>query len=813
MLSNTSSESSSTTPMVLTPDSTGAGPGIPDMHPDELAGADAKKKRRQTAFYPNVNSSNKQEKPFSRSAAKRESVMALGSIEYLQHYFTKTGLAAKKSSLERPNRQLVPAIGPGVLTAAHIKGNPSLSDLPPSPAVPNAPPLAFLTPVVKTYEVDSVELLPGVIDDLERVARAWGIDSSPDSPSSASTTTTGRKEKMLGDDIHTVSGGVDVLALLKMTTTTIRSVRNYVLSLPDEGTTTSTPSGRGQKFRSKLFTSTSASTTAASTSPSSSNRPVHDPPAVVRKAALEALTVLRELEEKARLPLSDDAYDAQSDSGSASGQGSGFSTHNRVASPALSRTSSLRSPDPDFTPRPPSSAPSPDPDASMSMADTSLAYSFVSLPGSRTRAVPVWEDLDAAFANGWDDEVLATSGPAWDERLVLGSGWLYKQDIKAEELVKEKAAVKGYLSVVDGVLFSVTGEGGWGWDKVKEKLVSKLKAGMGTGDMRRVSAGDAGLRGQFVFPPPLAAQGRRPKRRVVSMDPAMGSPATSAGPGDMGSLREEGEEAEATQLGGVAEEDVSEDEEPPGGDMGGETPVVAYEDDDLPVWARRKWEGSELGRIHALLAAMLPLDLRDILPAPPSSDSTSSTLSPDPSSADPEAVRFRLALLSSLSSGQLLCVAYNACVRKSRRPWGYVNLDAVHDVLALERVAALKGDEKTAKGWTFRRVDNLQLWMGALKLRYQLPLVSPPSATSNSSSAFVGIGSIMATMRTPGTSMSGTPLPSPAHTMMRFAGEAPILFDARVVAKREEGWDGMLEGVVMAWVGRVVDEARGVVGR
>lgn len=137
MLSNTSSESSSTTPMVLTPDSTGAGPGIPggkgeceqskpsaialtldtltanaprgsdagprfvevdpeDMHPDELAGADAKKKRRQTAFYPNVNSSNKQEKPFSRSAAKRESVMALGSIEYLQHYFTKTGLAAKK---------------------------------------------------------------------------------------------------------------------------------------------------------------------------------------------------------------------------------------------------------------------------------------------------------------------------------------------------------------------------------------------------------------------------------------------------------------------------------------------------------------------------------------------------------------------------------------------------------------------------------------------------------------------------------------------------------------------------------------------
>jgi len=35
-------------------------------------------------------------KPFSRSAAKRESVLALGSIEHLQQYFTKTGMVNKK---------------------------------------------------------------------------------------------------------------------------------------------------------------------------------------------------------------------------------------------------------------------------------------------------------------------------------------------------------------------------------------------------------------------------------------------------------------------------------------------------------------------------------------------------------------------------------------------------------------------------------------------------------------------------------------------------------------------------------------------
>lgn len=65
----------------------------PPSSPNTLA---VKKARRQTAFYPNMNASNKQQKPFSRSAAKRESVMALGSIEHLQHYFTKTGLSAKK---------------------------------------------------------------------------------------------------------------------------------------------------------------------------------------------------------------------------------------------------------------------------------------------------------------------------------------------------------------------------------------------------------------------------------------------------------------------------------------------------------------------------------------------------------------------------------------------------------------------------------------------------------------------------------------------------------------------------------------------
>lgn len=74
----------------------------------------------------------------------------------------------------------------------------------------------------------------------------------------------------------------------------------------------------------------------------------------------------------------------------------------------------------------------------------------------------------------------------------------------------------------------------------------------------------------------------------------------------------------------------------------------------------------------------------------------------------------RSLFLESLSSGQLLCYAYNACVRKSDKPWGYVSKDAIHDILALELAQAAADpegkDEKSKKGWTFRRTDNLRLW-------------------------------------------------------------------------------------------------------
>jgi hypothetical protein len=71
--------------------------------------------------------------------------------------------------------------------------------------------------------------------------------------------------------------------------------------------------------------------------------------------------------------------------------------------------------------------------------------------------------------------------------------------------------------------------------------------------------------------------------------------------------------------------------------------------------------------------------------------------------------------LNALSSGQLHCIAYNASVRQSRKVWGYINSDSIHDIVALEDALSASGvdgsqAEKSRKGWTFRRTDNLRLW-------------------------------------------------------------------------------------------------------
>lgn len=86
--------------------------------------------------------------------------------------------------------------------------------------------------------------------------------------------------------------------------------------------------------------------------------------------------------------------------------------------------------------------------------------------------------------------------------------------------------------------------------------------------------------------------------------------------------------------------------------------------------------------------------------------------------------------------------------------------------------------------------------VSALKLRYTLP-VHIPSHLSGTP--------ISTPLISPSKMQSFT---FPNKVKMNHRRESPVMFDARVVAKREEGWEDMLESVLFAWVDKVIEERR-----
>ncbi|KAI6141706.1 hypothetical protein BKA82DRAFT_162355 [Pisolithus tinctorius] len=676
----------SLTPPALTPDITGSGLGDSAQTMDLLAAKKPTGSRRQIAFYPNSNASNKPVKPFSRSAAKRQSVMALGSIEHLQHYFTKTGLAAKTIPSNKLQGQFVPAIGGLSLKTDAPSSLDTIQDfeLPPSPVIPESRPQTF-PPFVKTYETDPDAFLPGVIDDLVATTRVWELDlsSTADTPCASPS-----------------NSHIDVLGILKTTTRAIRSVRNYVIALPDDSAGTI----RNQ-YRNKI----AAGDPVKRNKPRQSTQP--DPLSMIRKSALEVLSALRELEERSRVPLTDEAYDAQSDHGSSHGQ----NPHSRVATPSGVSDDEIDS----------------------QAFDPDMSISFIRVQG-RYDSIPVWEDEFEQETHVNEEE--QETRERWDDKLVLGGGWLYKQDIRMQDLGKERDIVQRYVDLVDDVLFDGRKDGKRGWERARERVAKRDRESRSKG--RRVSAGDIN---SFRFP----CERPSSARRVVSMD-SLQAMTLSEEPGEMETLSEE----EST------------------------------DEDDLPEWAKRSsFTDNVIGRAYALLQALLPEYLRCVLPSPLE----------------------RTALLRVLSSGQPLCVAYNTGVRRSRKPWGFISVDSIHDIISLEQNA--EGvDEKGATGWTFRRTDNLRLWAGALKLRYLLPLIIPsapgrPDHMTPSSSP--------ARNASPGRGIPSSPSMPTAQRIRFSTNETPIHFDPRLVARREEGWESMLEATLVRWVTAVVEERRG----
>lgn len=330
------------------------------------------------------------------------------------------------------------------------------------------------------------------MDDLETVIRVWRLsenfDAMPPSGPDQDTAIPGT------DGNPKPSDNFDVLKALKITTHAIRSVRNYVVSLPSESSVIT--GNQRQHYRPQHLINLPVQKR-HSPNPSSTSVALSR----IRKAALGALSVLRLLEESSRVPLSDDAYDAQSDHGSRS----------RVASPSNHSDSA-------------------DGDRSFTGDDNQPAFTLIRVQG-RDEQVPVWEEPDDDF-NQPQEEV---KREGWEQRLVLGSGWLYKQDIQLSSLTRERKEVKAYLDVVDEVLFNGPKDGRRGWMRERDR---SLKS-------RRVSGGEVDARG--VASPDVQPLNRRVVSTSILND----------------SLAEEAEELDA-----IEEESTIDDE-------------------DLPEWAKR----------------------------------------------------------------------------------------------------------------------------------------------------------------------------------------------------------------------------------
>ena len=403
---------------------------------------------------------------------------------------------------------LVPAIG----GKGHVPATPSVTTLSdfvlPSPSVPS-PPKPMFSPHVKNYDVDPESLLPGVIEDLISVAEAWKLDKN-------------RHDEAPSD----LQVPFNVLEVLKITTRAIRSTRNYLFSLPDEA-----PLRAQVQFRSRILGPMSREPSSSNAAPSTQGGgTTPDPISRIRRSALEVLTILRQLEENYRLPIDDEAYDAQSDGGHSRGAGTSYTPSNgNMDLPPDGDQSMCRS---DFD------------------TDMSVSFSLVQVQG-QYKTVPVWEDEDDDFSLDLDEG--KEKKDVWEDRLVLGTGWLYRQDVHLSDLESERSVVASYLDTVDEVLFkdasSPTDERGW-------ERVRKQREGRARNPNRRVSAADGQSRGLGLGIGIPAVNGER-RRVSTGMVNLMERMHLTDEPGEMDNIKE----------------DVEGDE------------VVS--DADLPEWARR----------------------------------------------------------------------------------------------------------------------------------------------------------------------------------------------------------------------------------
>lgn len=754
---------------------------------------------------------------FSSSAAKRQSVLALGSIAHLQHYFVRNGLANNNRSSNHKNMVLaLPGRDPDGLFEQDDQALQNLPpEPPPPPPMPNQPnfPQGRAAPDLTDLESARQE----VMIQLDQLCKSWGLlelaatrapsvasnrsadeslipdlnQTKPSPPSSSSIRLPNPPSfQLLSLPPSFGHHQTFVVDLLTLTTRAVRSVQKFILTIPDPDIFNSSSNlglgGDLERRMSHLVLSTAARPrisrsslrmpSSRTSSPSrvdhsnpSSHPPVSfpfDPFALYKKRAASGSMI--------NPPTSSVQNTTKDDP---------LSVLRRMSLKVLG---CLKDIEHKFR-IPGSATPMDNNDLSALQADERHSQlSGSSLPLSQTDSKSIEQDEDHS-----------------ESSLSLPSmSWEYQQDIGLEDIREEALIVKQWLECVDGVLEGM-----------------KLMTGTRRKKVRQSHSDE-------------------PKRRKDKKK-------TSKTPKEQNVLKKIinsskfNQSTHSTTTQTSRQRDLKVPEIISFDDTDHESSLSEFDEDDedseelLPDWARKDRfttlktlqgsqqqlaEDDQYARLFGCLIRHLPHELLLHLRSPHGDDGS------------------RIEFLDSLSDGTLLCLVYNMVLRSSQRPWGFIPVETIHNLInpittspppcsptsprfgdgphpppsMLKSPPIQEGPEhkdqndcltrslssyeayaatslitppNSKVGLTFRRTENIKVWAAALKLRYmiksEIPTVVNPSSSTD-------------------------PTTAPNNTN----GSIVTKFDPKVIARKSAGWDTMLEHMVFRWLDAIRAEKR-----
>ncbi|KNE97688.1 hypothetical protein PSTG_09092 [Puccinia striiformis f. sp. tritici PST-78] len=783
--------------------------------------------RPRMAYYTPMNP-----RQFSSSAAKRDSVMALGSIAHLQHYFVRNGLATKNRNATHRNGILA-------LPGADQLAEEDEQNLPPEPAPPPPKPSQPQFPAGRALPnlSDLESARQEVMAQLDQVCQSWGLvqlaatrapsvasnaDEELHLPSSSSPSLSaagsGNLQLSIPHSTDLENEGF-IINLISLTTHAVRSVQKFIITIPDpdifSSTNISSLGGDLQRRMSHLELSTAArpkisrpglflgSASSRTSSPSRPDSPqlnanrrtssTFDPFAIFKKRAVFGPVLSTQSPSTLSSPTNN--------------HNNHHHHHHKDDPLTILRKMSLE----------------------VLTCLKNIEHKF-RIPGSAT---PMEEEFGAAKL-GQINEDEEEEGEGETVLVLPSMGWEYRQDISLDHLRNEALIVKDWLECVDGILegLKIITAGSNRHNRNRNRHIKKIKKKKS--DLNLLSPTITKPTKTFKKKKSFTSSSLSPEgtikkeknvfKKIMNSTKFQTSPTSTKSTKNKQqqqqivpaiSLEEEHDHLEEHDEGSEEYQDEYQEHEDDDDDE--------YDDDEeegneecLPDWARNdrfislnniddqspsstKEEDLQLARLFNCLISHLPVDLLVHL-VPPVGENGS-----------------KIGFLDSLSDGTLLCIAYNIVLRKSQRPWGFIPVESIHNLAVDQSVCTGLNnleidDDKTSStlgggagagggpnkiGITFRRMENIKVWSAALKLRYLIK------------------GEIPTTKSSPPNSNATThhqhqqqldPNSSPSHHHHHHLNHTK--FDPKSIAKKSDDWDHALLYMILKWLESVKNEKR-----